>query len=213
MHEFFTRFPRAALLFGLIIAVIFGFLGITSALTSAKLPASPRSLTMAQVAALPVADAGRQEWVTITDAVFDCSSLRPLDQTQVLLTDVSRTTLIVATYSGKISCSKTKEIGATGFLSRMNAARFQRFLELKQFDLFGYGSVENYFDLCGFCGRSNSEGLVALSAVLAVSALVLYPYYRVQHRKEYPYGTKRQAAPTHSTLPRYLDGGLTMDDA
>jgi hypothetical protein len=189
MVALFVRYPKIAGLVGLVCALLFGNLAIFSYHETQRLPSTPIPVSVAEAAVLAPTGYDDRPWIEITDGVFDCESLRYKsvggdNRTQIIVTDQARTIAIIAEYSTELTCQQVSENNATGLLSRMNERRYNRFLELNEFDLTGYEKTEVFMDLCAFCGRRNSQLLAVVGGILVVLSLSLYPICLAAHRKK-----------------------------
>ena len=191
MTKFFIRYPLAAGIFGLAIAALFANLAIASYREAHRLPNAPERVSMAEAAALAPASYDQQPWVEIENGVVDCKSIRyqrvgNSNRTKIFVADESRTIVVVVEYSEQLTCQRIAQKHPTGLLSRMNEARYKRFLELKEFDLSTYQDATVFMDLCAFCSRGNSMAGVIVGGILAVIGLSLYPMCLIEHHKAYP---------------------------
>jgi hypothetical protein len=179
-----VRHPRLGGVFGLVMALFFGYLGISSWQAMQTMPQEPQQLTLAE-AVSSVQSTSEDLWVSIDDGLWDCGNIvHEGDRTSVIFTDQAQSVLGLAVFSGSrdLTCDDLRSLAATGVLRILGDGEYQR-LAARGFDLSGYGSANTRVGLCTFCGRGNSQGLVIMSAILLVSGLALYPICLYEHRR------------------------------
>ncbi len=191
LTRFFVRHPKVAGIFGLVFALLFGALAIASLRDVNRMPSSPQSVSISDATALAASANGQQLWVRIEDALLDCDTLiyrrvGSNTRTDILVTDEPMTDVVVAEFSGRLTCEQLLQRDLSGMLSKMSDRRYQQFRKLNEFDLADYPSDAAFMDLCAYCGRSNSQLGVVVGAVLAVVSLSIYPLVLREHRKVYP---------------------------
>lgn len=172
----FARYPRLGGLFGLAMAALFGYLGISSWQAMQTMPQEPQQLSLSEAVAA-IQSSGEDLWVSIDDGWWDCGNMvREGDRTTVIFTDQTQSVLGLAVFSGSrdMTCDDLSGAPATGVLRILGEREVER-LDDRGFDLAGYEGASARVGLCTFCGRGNSLGLVILSAVLAVLGLAMYP--------------------------------------
>jgi hypothetical protein len=189
--SFFIRYPWAAGILGLIIALLFANLAIASFREAQRLPSAPQHVSISAAAALAPTSYDQRPWVEIEDGIVDCQNIRyhrigDSERTEILVSDASKTIVIVVEYSDHLTCQRISQEHPIGLLSRMSDARYERLRELAEFDLSAYEGAVVFMDLCAFCGLGNSRAGVIVGAILAVLGLSLYPLCLIEHRKMYP---------------------------
>jgi hypothetical protein len=188
--SFFIRYPKAAGIVGLVIALLFANLAIASFREAQRLPSAPEHVSISDAAGLAPDSYDQRPWVEIENGVVDCSNIHygrvgDNDRTEVLVADENKTIVMVVEYSGHLTCQRILEENPVGMLSRMSEARYERFLELNEFNLSAYKDAVVFMDLCAFCGLGNSRAGVIVGAILTVLGLSLYPACLSAHKKAY----------------------------
>ena len=174
--ELLARFPRLAGLFGLVVAIAFGYLGIASWTALQEMPDAPPKVSLAQ--AVSLVSSGAEAWVDLDRVTWGCENIvhGDADRTEVIFTDEVGSILGVALFSGSdhLCCAELADTHLTGILTQMGDGFLQR-MPARGFDLARYDGVVARLHLCSFCGRGNSTGLVIISAVMVLVGLSLYP--------------------------------------
>lgn len=180
----FIDHPRLGGLFGLVVAILFGYLGVSSWQAVQTMPQEPEQLALAE--AVAAVQSGRENlWVSISDARWDCGNVvREGDRTTVMFTDETQSVLGLAVFSGSqdMTCDDLSNAAATGVLRILGDREVER-LDDRGFDLAGYEGASARVGLCTFCARGNSLGLVIVSAVMVVLGLAMYPMFLHLHRQ------------------------------
>jgi hypothetical protein len=98
--RFCIRYPLLGGIFGLLMAVMFGFLGFSSWQEMQTMPQEPLRLSLAEAIAA-VEAAGEDRWVTINAVAWDCDNIVPTDSSRAraLFSDEAGTVLGVASLS------------------------------------------------------------------------------------------------------------------
>lgn len=174
----FASHPRLGGLFGLVIALLFGFLGISSWQDMQSMPQEPLRLSLAEASAL-VRASGEDQWVTLEKVSWDCANIVQHDnRARALFSDESETVLGVATLSlpqgSHLTCASLSPYEVTGILSPMSQGTYDR-LDDTGFSLSGYDDASVRVALCTFCGRGNSRIGVVLAVILVPLGLAMYP--------------------------------------
>lgn len=181
----FARHPRLGGLFGLVMAFFFGFLGVSSWQEMQTMPQEPQQLALAEAVAT-VQSTRENLWVSIDDGLWDCANMvREGDRTSVIFTDQARSVLGLAVFSGSrdLTCDDLSGVAATGVLRILGDGEYQR-LAVRGFSLSDYRGASARVGLCTFCGRGNSQGLLIISAIMAVLGLAMYPISLRLHRQQ-----------------------------
>lgn len=175
--------PKYVLIFGLVFGGFFGFLTGLFFIELQDMPEEPVEFSLSEQAE-KITD--ERIWVKIVDGVWHCDQVYYFgddydDDMEVILTNSSETAVVVVSYSSPMDCSEIMENEMTGELSRMNEIRYEKSLE--KFDGFrDFPQAGEFFAMCGFCGRGNSEGLVIIFGVLALASFSLYPIVKFSNR-------------------------------
>ena len=182
--EILTRFPKLGGLFGLLVAVAFGFLGIVHWNELQNMPASPERLALSE--AVDRLRAGTDLWVEIEWVAWDCDNLVHTGSgsdadTEIVFTDETRSVLGVAEWSARLTCEEIQDHIAAGVLRAMSDGLYEC-LPGRGFDLAGYENADARLYLCTFCGRENSMVLVICAAVFVPLGLLMYPMCRIARR-------------------------------
>lgn len=174
-----TRYPLLGGIFGLVMAVMFGFLGFSSWQEMKTMPQEPLRLSPAEAIAA-VEATGEDQWVTIEAVVWDCDNIVPMDSSRAraLFTDEAGTVLGVATVSrprgSDVICSDLGPYEINGVVRPLSQGEYDR-LDDTGFDLTRYGNATQQVALCTLCGPGNAQILLILSAILVLGGLALYP--------------------------------------
>jgi hypothetical protein len=177
----FARYPVLGGVFGLVIAVAFGFLGVSSWFDLQKMPDQPVAMTLEQA----VSATGNTEediWVSLEKVNWDCRNVVYSDlgdnsmRTEVIFTNDDRSIFGVALFSDskRMNCEDLSDVNVTGTLSRMGDGFYER-MPARGFDLDNYRNVTTRLNLCNFCGRGNSSLGVLCGAVMVPLGLLMYP--------------------------------------
>ncbi len=173
--ELFAAFPKLAGLFGLGIAILFGIGGVANLIEVQQLPEQPVQMALADVPA--ALESQKEIWAELSEVTWDCSNSiydKSADRTAVVFTDQAQSILGVATFSDELKCSNMQGKPAAGIVSRMDDSFYTR-LPGRGFDLSNYSAATTRLDLCTFCSRGNSIGLIVLSAIFVPLGLGMYP--------------------------------------
>lgn len=140
LTRFFIRQPKVVLVFGLAFALLFGALAIVGLRDVNRMPSAPQSVSISDANALAASANGEQVWVSIEDGLLDCDNLiyrqvGSRTRTNVLVTNEAMTDVVVAEFSSRLTCEQILQQDLSGLLSKMSDRRYQRFLELNEFDL------------------------------------------------------------------------------
>ena len=182
--KLFIASPWIAGVFGLAVALLFGYFGVSSWQAMQRMPEQPQSLSLT-AAAQAVKAEGEDQWVSIGPLIWDCSNIvQEGDRTSAVFSDASRSAIGVAVFSGTrdLSCGDLDPVAATGVLRLMGEGEVAR-LDDRGFDLARFSPDATRVALCTFCGRGNSRLGVVLSAVMVVIGLSLYPLCLYENRR------------------------------
>jgi hypothetical protein len=181
--------PKAAGLLGLLVALSAGALFILFAIDYSNMPDAPEVLSLADIGTR--LDGADQVWATASDAaVWDCGSLRAWGSKEspridAVLNSQDGTVLVVATFSeSAMSCGKLKSTTPSGVFDKMDENRIAA-LKRNGFEFNRYPQATVLLDLCTFCGRGNSLGLLILSGTFALLGLAVYPICAYANRRRY----------------------------
>ena len=171
----FARYPLLGGVFGLVLASVFGYVGLAASRDLRAMPQEPRRLSLAQAVAA-MQSSGQDQWVAIDDVVWDCDNIvQEGDRTAVIFADEARSVLGLATFTTRdLDCYGLELKDATGILRPLGDGEYAH-LTSRGFDLSGYGSAAAKIALCTFCGRSNSSAFVVMAAIVVFLGLTMYP--------------------------------------
>jgi hypothetical protein len=170
-----VRFPRLAGLFGLVVAGMFGFLGVSSWLSLKEFGDQPRQISL-RTSGHEISE--KREWVVVEDAKWDCSSMAPFGsgtdkRAEAIFTDESGKVLVVALLPDQVSCTELTASSPTGEIYRMSERHYEHLAGEGRLDK--YTSATTYLDMCTFCGPANSRIGVVLGLIFVPLGLALYP--------------------------------------
>ena len=115
LTDFFARYPRVGGIFGLVIALAFGYLGFTTWQELQTMPQEPLALSLADATAA-VRSSGQDQWVALDAVVWDCINIvQEGDRTSAIFTDQGRSVLGLATFSGsgELTCDDLSSASAS----------------------------------------------------------------------------------------------------
>lgn len=174
---FLLQHPRLAGLFGFVIALAFGALGVSSLIESRQLPNAPTAVTMAQFAeALKTQD---PYWAIISNPQWDCSTLVHTKvgedtHTEVFVRDPKNSVALLVTYIEPMECADLNQSQAVG-VGRLMSEKYIQNLE-QEGRLAPFRDYHTLAYLCTTCGKQNSIWLLVLSAIFVVIGLaMMYP--------------------------------------
>jgi hypothetical protein len=184
--EVLARFPKLGGAFGLLAAVAFGFLGITSWHELQEMPETPEQLTLS--AAIARVTSGEEIWVEVEQVEWDCQNIvysgsGSDTDTEIVFTDEPRSVLGVAQFERRLTYEEIAENPTVGVLRSMSDGFYER-LPNRGFDLTEYENVDARLYLCTYCGRGNSTLGVICGVVLVPLGLLMYPLCLIM-RKQY----------------------------
>lgn len=173
----FARFPMLGGLFGLIVTLGVGRIGLASWTELQTMPDTPPQVSLAQASHL--VSSGGETWVDIERVRWDCqntvySRIGGSLSTEVLFTDETGSILGVAKFGGAEQCTDLQPTRLKGILSPMSDRFYQRMPE-RGFHITPYSKATVRVHLCAYCGRNNSIGALICSMVLAPLGLLMYP--------------------------------------
>jgi hypothetical protein len=175
----FARFPKLGGLFGLIVATLFGILGVSSWQAYLNMPDTPKRISLAQAPSM--LETEDEIWVEIDRVFWDCGNIVHTKsdthyRTEIVFTDSARSILGLALFSKTkpLSCEDIQSQTASGTLRLMSDGVLKRMPE-RGFDLGGYHSFTSVVSLCTFCGRGNSLYLAIISVVMVPLGFIMYP--------------------------------------
>jgi hypothetical protein len=174
---FLLQHPRLAGLFGFVIALAFGALGVSSLIESRQLPDAPTVVTMAQFAdALKTQD---PYWAIIPNPQWDCSTLVHTKvgedtHTEVFVRDPKNSVALLVTYIEPMECADLNQSQAVGVV-RLMSEKYVQHLE-QEGRLAPFRDYRTLAYLCTTCGKQNSTWLLVISAIFVVIGLgITYP--------------------------------------
>ena len=132
----------------------------------------PESMTMASAAEIASEESS---YVALNDGAWECDTLEHIigysssterfdvQTTEIFLTDPSGKNVVLADLSGEVECDELQGSIAEGYLVKMSADVQQELTNEVRLARFING--ENYMELCGYCGTTNS-GIGAAFGIL-----------------------------------------------
>jgi len=175
----FAKHPKLAGLFGLIVAIVFGILGLSAWNGAQKMPSTPTHITLNQIAA--TIKPNEEVWVEIDKVKWDCTNIvytySGIDlKTEAVFTDDTNSILGVAHFSldQKPSCGDLNEINVKGTLLPMTDIFYSQ-MAGRGFQLAKYKNSAIRINLSTFGGPGNSQLLIFISLVMVLLGLALYP--------------------------------------
>ena len=168
-----------ALVLGAALVVGFGYLGVDAWRDYRSFQDAPRTISIR--AAVDASTSSRQ-WVSLSDGAWRCDEL--LSHVPGGAAFVPATaddgSIVVARFDHSIDCPSVTHAPMIGVLETMDADR-ARDLRSAGLDL-PAGARLRTFDVCAFCGRSNSRLGVVVCAFFVLVGIFLYPL-RVAYRR------------------------------
>ena len=170
--EQLARHPRTAGAVGFALSLLFAIGALTSLQELQALPARPEQATAARLPAL-VADNPRV-WVEVPDPQWEGASRRTYPvgrymRTEVIFANSAESVVVVATFSGDMTCDKLPTSSIVGVASPTTEKR-RAHLETER-----YADEAVYIDLCTFCSRSNAGLGLTISVGMIIFGLLLGP--------------------------------------
>jgi hypothetical protein len=161
-----------SLVVGAGIVVVFGYFGIDAWRDYRSFEDAPRQLTMH--AAVDASESSRQ-WVSLAGGAWRCDALMTNVPGGVAFipATVDDGSIVVARFDHSIDCNSVTAAPMTGVLETMDADR-ARDLRSAGLDL-PIGARLRTFDVCAFCGRSNSRLGVIMCTLFVLLGLMIYP--------------------------------------
>lgn len=183
-----VRFPKVAGAIGLLGAILFGFMALSSYQEMQKIGDTPQTANLESITAyLSTQD---RYWVKVTDGELDCPSLHqePVGSsvnTEVFVKDSTGSILMLVTFTQKLDCSQITSGMLQGVAYPMSA-QHESILR-SQSRLNDYPDVSRFIELCTTCSPGTSAALIWISIVLMLAGLSIYPLaVRGGKRKEIP---------------------------
>jgi hypothetical protein len=170
-----VRFPILAGAIGLVVAGMFGMLGVLSWQSLQEYGDQPRHISLS-TSGQEITE--QNEWVVIEDAKWDCSSMAPFGsgtdkRAEAMFTDESGKVLVVALLPEKVSCAELTASPPTGEIHRMSEYHHKHLTSEARLDK--YTNATTYLDMCTYCGPTNSRLGVILGLIFVPLGLALYP--------------------------------------
>lgn len=176
LADLVLRFPKIALGVGVLFALLFGVMGVSSFLEMQKIGDAPERVTLAALAV----DLNEKErsWVIVEDGIFNCESLHyeqvgSSEHTEIFVANGDASILMLVTYSGRLPCAELTQAALQGVAYRMSDKHASLLVDSGRLNAMTARS--DLLELCSICGKSNSWGLVVLSLILGLASLSLYP--------------------------------------
>jgi hypothetical protein len=170
-----------ALIAGGAIVVVFGYFGIEAWRDYRSFEDAPRHLTMH---AAVDASSNTRQWVSLRSGTWRCDALMTNVPGGVAFVPatVDDGSIVVARFDHSIDCASVTAAPMTGVLETMDADR-ARDLRSAGLDL-PTGARLRTFDVCAFCGRSNSRLGVIMCALFMLVGLSMYPLMLAYQRAQ-----------------------------
>ena len=161
-----------AFVLGAAMVVGFGYLGIDAWRDYRSFEDAPRRISMH--AAVDASTTSRR-WVSLSDGAWRCDELltHVPGGAAFVPASIDDGSIVVARFDHSIDCESVTRAPMTGVLETMDASR-ARDLRSAGLDL-PAGARLRTFDVCAFCGRSNSGLGVVICAFFVLVGAFLYP--------------------------------------
>ncbi|MFK7801621.1 MAG: hypothetical protein AB8G95_08325 [Anaerolineae bacterium] len=156
--------------------------------------AGPELMTLAQAAeqAKEESLAEASMYVSFTDGEWQCDTIKYVigytstgsdrietQATELFLTNASGEVVVLAQMSGELDCADFDGLSAEGYVTKMTSDRQQELTNDVRLARFING--ENYLELCGYCGQTNSLiGTLFGFAFLLGALALLYFGWRIK---------------------------------
>ena len=172
--KYIIRSRTASIVFCLITLVFAASIFSISYPEYQRLGSAPLKLTIAQA----IEQVDQNPWVLLTDAHWACDRhIKPIREnaTFLQLSDPSDKNIIIADYSGSVSCLDKSLTAPTGTLRKMPEKTLGHFLRTGGLQAEQAQVVNgNVYWMCMYCGRGNSQLGIILAAIFAILSVVLY---------------------------------------
>jgi len=185
----FIKKPSHALIFGLLMFGAGLFVSISNWRQLQNLPAQPTLIDITQAHEVYQSKTDAPLWVSLQNSKWDCDSLRSNsgkdEETEIIATDSNQSIIVLVNYSDSLTCEEIVQNNPIGYLTEMTERRIKIFTTSGKFNLSKYPEVDQYFDLCAYCGPTNSGIGVVIGAFVSVGGLLLYPLSRRRYNKRF----------------------------